>query len=29
MSDFGVLIPDLDFFWKACTTQMASPIYSA
>src|SRR6266480_1480189 len=25
ISAFGVLMPFLDFFWKACTTQTASP----
>src|SRR3954469_15923939 len=29
ISCFGVLIPDFDFFWKACTTQMSSPICKA
>src|SRR6185312_8508585 len=29
ISCLGVEIPDVDFFWNACTTQMSSPICRA
>jgi hypothetical protein len=29
ISRFGVLIPWLDFFWNACTTQSSAPIFTA